>query len=104
MITRIEQLKSMLADSPKDCFLKHALALEYIKQNDDDTAQKYFEENLENDEKYIATYYHLGHLLERKQLTEDAINIYQKGMAIAQQIGDRHAYGELRSVYEELTL
>lgn len=100
---RIQQLKTMLAESPKNCFLTHALALEYIKLNDDDTARQYFEANLANDSNYIATYYHLGQLLERKNLTDEAIAIYQKGMTIADQIGDKHSYSELRSVYEELT-
>jgi hypothetical protein len=37
------------------------------------------------------------------QHTNDAINVYQQGMQQALKTGDRHAYNELRSAYEELT-
>jgi hypothetical protein len=32
-----------------------------------------------------------------------AIQWYEKGMEAAKQAGDKHALGELRSAYEELT-
>ena len=41
---RIETLKEFLKQDPTDSFLKHALALEYMKAGDDSTAQKLFEE------------------------------------------------------------
>ena len=64
---RIEKLRDFLVASPGDPFLKHALALEYIKIGDDITARKLFEEILEADPVYIGSYYHLGKLLERQQ-------------------------------------
>ena len=99
---RIERLKSFLATNPKDCFVMHALALEYVKLNDDTKAQQLFEEVLQTDANYIGSYYHLGKLLERKNHTDAALDIYQKGMQKAQELGERHAYGELRGAYEEL--
>jgi Tfp pilus assembly protein PilF len=102
-MNRIEQLIQFLAESPHDSFLIHALALEYIKAGDDENGRACFEKNLLQSPDYVATYYHLGKLLERKGSVAEAISIYEKGMAIAQAAGDRHAFGELRSVYEELT-
>jgi Tfp pilus assembly protein PilF len=100
---RITQLKEFLKASPGDSFLRHALALEYIKLGDDNTARAIFEEILTQDPGYIGSYYHLAKLLERTGDTNGAIEWYEKGMEAAKQAGDKHAYGELRSAYEELT-
>lgn len=102
MNDRINKLEAFLKESPNDCFLKHALALEYIKLGDDSHAQQLFEENISFDANYIATYYHLAKLLERTGARDNAITIYEKGMEIAKAAGDRHAYSELQSAYEDL--
>ena len=60
---RITQLKQFLQASPGDNFLKHALALEYIKIGEEGTAKSVFEEILTHDPAYIGSYYHLAKLL-----------------------------------------
>ena len=100
---RIDKLKEFLRGNPTDSFLKHALALEYIKAGDDDSARVLFEEILNRDHNYIGSYYHLAKLLERTGEQALAIEWYEKGMAAAKAAGENHAYGELRSAYEELT-
>jgi Tfp pilus assembly protein PilF len=102
-MNRIEKLNEFLLASPTDSFLQHALALEYIKLGDDEKAQSLFEELLKREPGYIGSYYHLAKLLERNDHTEEAISIYEKGMAEAKKAGDNHALGELRGAYEELT-
>ena len=100
---RIDRIKTMLVESPKDSFLCHALALEYIKLGNDDDARKLFESILENEPGYIGSYYHLAKLLERTGETESAIKVYEKGMEEAKKAGDDHSLSELRSAFEELT-
>ncbi len=102
MSERIEKLKAFLKDSPGDAFLNHALALEYVKVGDEENARKYFETNLANDPRYVATYYHLGKLLERVGLQQAATGIYEKGMACAKAAKDMHTYNELQGAYEDL--
>ncbi len=101
-MNRIEQILAFLKENPNDNFLVHALALEYIKEGNDEEAEKCFRKNIENNIAYIGTYYHLGKLMERQGETEEAIHIYQQGMEQAKKANDQHAYSELRSVYEEL--
>ena len=101
---RIEKLKTFLEQQPHDSFIQHALALEYIKLGDDDTARSLFESVLQREPGYIGSYYHLAKLLERNGEEEGAIAIYGKGMEEAKKAGDMHAFGELRSAYEELTM
>lgn len=102
MNERIERLKNFLKESPHDNFLNHALALEYIKIGDDYSARQCFELNLNNNSAYVATYYHLGKLLERATENEAAIAMYEKGMAVAKAAGDNHSYNELQNAYEDL--
>ena len=102
MSERIEKLIAFLKDSPKDAFLNHALALEYVKAGDEENAKKHFEINLANDPAYVATYYHLGKLLERIGQREIATGIYEKGMEFAKAAKDMHTYSELQSAYEDL--
>lgn len=100
---RVEKLKEFLQKSPRDSFLRHALALEYIKLGNDRSARIEFESLLSDEPGYVGSYYHLGKLLERNGATEEAIQTYQMGMEHARRAGDMHAYGELRGAYEELT-
>ena len=99
---RIEKLKEFLKQNPGDSFVQHALALEYIKLGNDAPARELFESIIEREPAYIGTYYHLAKLLERNNETESAIKVYEKGMEEAKRAGENHAYGELKSAYEEL--
>ncbi len=100
---RIAKLKEFLAASPADSFLQHALALEYIKLGDDEAARQLFEEILNREPAYVGSYYHLAKLLERQGKEQEAIAVYERGMAEARKAGDNHALGELRGAWEELT-
>ena len=101
-MSRVDQIQELLKTNPADSFLNHALALEYVKLQDDAKAKVVFEELLTRDPQYVGSYYHLAKLLERTGEMQAALNIYEQGMKIAGELGERHAYGELRSAYEDL--
>jgi Tfp pilus assembly protein PilF len=99
---RIEKIKTFLEINPKDNFLRHALALEYIKIGEDAVARDLFEAILLEFPDYIGSYYHLAKLLEKLELTQLAIQWYEKGMSAAKLAKDNHAYNELQAAYEDL--
>lgn len=101
MSDRIDKLKAFLQSTPADCFLNHALALEYVKLGDEQNARRHFEINLANDPGYVATYYHLGKLLQRTGELQQAIRIYQQGMEQAKAAKDMHSYSELQAACED---
>ena len=101
-MNRIEKILEYLQQKPDDNFLRHALALEYIKLGDDEKAQHLFEAVLKDSPDYVGSYYHLAKLLERKGETQSAISWYEKGMQAAKTTGDQHAYNELQAAYEDL--
>jgi Tfp pilus assembly protein PilF len=99
---RIEKLKAFLEQNPTDSFVQHALALEYVKLNNDAAAREQWEALLAGDEAYVGAYYHLAKLQERQGNKEEAIATYEKGMQVAKKAGDNHAYNELQAAYEDL--
>jgi uncharacterized protein HemY len=102
MEDRIQKIKAFLVSTPNDCFLNHALALEYAKAGDEQNAKRHFELNLAHDPSYVATYYHLGKLLERVGEPERAMSVYAKGMEQAKVVNDMHAFSELRAACDDL--
>ena len=99
---RIDKLKAFLQATPKDNFLRHALALEYIKIEENLQARVLFEDILTESPDYIGSYYHLAKLLEKLEQTDLAIKWYEQGMQAAKKAKDNHAYNELQSAYEDL--
>ncbi len=101
-MNKIERIKELLQATPHDNFLRHALALEYIKENDDAAAEILFKAILTEFPDYVGSYYHLAKLLERKGDPKEAINWYEEGMKRAKAANEMHAYNELQSAYEDL--
>jgi Tfp pilus assembly protein PilF len=101
-MTRIERIIEFLNQQPKDNFLRHALALEYIKIGEDLKARDLFLEILTESPDYIGSYYHLAKCLEKLEEREAAIVWYEKGMAAAKLAKDNHSYSELQAAYEDL--
>lgn len=101
-MNRIERIQEMLSTNPKDSFLRHALALEWIKLGNDIEAKGLFEAILTEEPTYIGSYYHFAKLLERIGETAKAIQWYEKGMEAAKAAKDQHSYNELQSAYEDL--
>ena len=101
-MNRIEKILEFLAQQPQDNFLRHALALEYLKMGEDQQAKDLFLEIVTQSPDYIGSYYHLAKTLEKLALRTEAIEWYEKGMAAAKLAKDDHAYRELQGACEDL--
>lgn len=101
-MNRIDKILEFLIQQPQDNFLRHALALEYIKIGEDLKARDLFIEILTSAPDYVGSYYHLAKVLEKLGNGEEAIEWYEKGMAAAKLVKDDHAYRELQAAYEDL--
>jgi len=93
--TRLEQLKALLEQSPHDSFLIFALAKEYEKLGEQETALRYYLHLEEHDPAYVGAYYHLGKLYEKMGEAGLALETYDRGIEAARRAGDQHALGEL---------
>lgn len=94
--TRLEQLKGMLKDNPDDSFLLYAIAQEYIKEDNNGEALKFFDNLLKNNPNYTGAYYHLGKLHERLGDLPTAIDTYKKGLEVTRQRAAHHDHNELK--------
>ncbi|MGN6418807.1 MAG: tetratricopeptide repeat protein [Pseudobacter sp.] len=99
---RIDKLRQMLAVSPDDSFLNHAMAMELLGQGADKEARSVLETLLGRDPGYVGSYYQLARLLEKMGERAEALEWYEKGFKAAQKAGDRHAMNELRMAWDEL--
>jgi len=96
---RLAKLLEFLESDPNDPFILYALATEYNAQNDKEKAYSFYLQLTDKHPDYVGTYYHLGKLLEKDDQKEKAIEIYQKGMNVARNKRDMHAFSELQSAY-----
>jgi tetratricopeptide (TPR) repeat protein len=99
---RIERIIEFLNQQPKDNFLRHALALEYIKIGELPKAKSLFTAILTESPDYVGSYYHLAKCLEAMSEREAAIEWYEKGLAATKLAKDDHAHRELLAAYEDL--
>jgi len=100
---RIKTLRQYLTDDPDDTFSRYALALEYIKQNDDEAAVPLMEYLYRKHPTYIPNYYHYGKLLERLNQMQKAYEVYSNGIEQCNIQGDQHAGKELTMARQEIS-
>lgn len=99
---RIETLKGLIAQDPKDSFSRYALAMEYNGINEPATAVEILEELLQQDAKYLPAYHMLGQILGKLNRTPDAKKFYRAGIDLATEQNDEKTVKELREELEEL--
>jgi Tfp pilus assembly protein PilF len=91
----IPQLEKLLGTPRDGALLRYSLGLEYAKAGDNDKAVQYLRDAVERDPLYSAAWKVLGKTLAESGKTEEALLVYGKGIAAAQQKGDRQAEKEM---------
>ena len=102
-MNRIEILKGFLKDNSNDSFSRYALALEYVKLEQNDEALREFEIVSKNDPGYVATYYQLGQLYQKLGQKHEAEKTFRTGISVAAKAGDEHTRSELEAALEALS-
>lgn len=94
-MSRVEEIKKMLKTDPEDSFLTYALALEHEKSGNLSTAIKIIENLIKTNPDYLGAYYKLGQLYETIDKSGKAIEVYTKGIELANEKEDNKTKGEL---------
>ncbi|HEX6157969.1 MAG TPA: tetratricopeptide repeat protein [Burkholderiales bacterium] len=89
------QLEKLLGTPRDGALLRYSLGLEYAKAGDNDKAVQYLRDAVERDALYSAAWKALGKSLTERRKNEEALAAYEKGIAAAQQKGDRQAEKEM---------
>jgi len=101
-MSRIDQIRQFLQDSPNDSFLRYALAQELQKQGDLEAAKDAYLWLTDHQPSYVATYYQLGKLVIAQGEKEAAVAWVNLGIEHAKAAKELHALSELQSAKLEL--
>ena len=104
MSDRIEVLKTLLADDPKNTFARYGLAMEYMRAGQLDTAMSEFRALINVDPDYCAAYFHGGQTLEKMGDVDEARKMYEEGISATVRKGDGHTRSELQAAIDLLPL
>jgi tetratricopeptide (TPR) repeat protein len=94
-MTRREKIESMLAEDPRDSFLRYSLAMELDKEGNYDASFAKFTELTRDDPPYVAAFFMAGQQLARLGRTNEAREILNRGIEAAAKQGDSHAEREM---------
>jgi Flp pilus assembly protein TadD len=100
--SRRQQLEEMLRDDPNDPFLRYGLAMDHASAGDDAGAIRHFQDLIAADATYVPAYMQAGQALLRLDRVAEARQMWQKGVAVAQQQGDAHAAEEMAGMAANL--
>jgi tetratricopeptide (TPR) repeat protein len=99
---RVDILKNLVAQNPSDSFARYGLAMAYASAGDYAPAVEEYRKLIDLNPKYVAAYYHGGQALEKLGRTDEARDVYRRGIAISTEVGDQHARSELEAVLDLL--
>ncbi|MCG8323858.1 MAG: tetratricopeptide repeat protein [Cytophagales bacterium] len=98
---RLKQLFDFLEHDPEDSFTIYAIALEYLQENQE-KAKEYLDILLEKHPDYLPTYYQAALLYQSMNEDKKAINIFEKGIELAQKTNSLMTKRELQNALNEL--
>lgn len=90
----ISQLEKLLGTPRDGALLRYSLGLEYAKTGDYERAVQYLRDAVARDPLYSAAWKALGKALS-ETAPQEALAAYEKGIAAAQEKGDRQAEKEM---------
>ncbi|MCU0433631.1 MAG: hypothetical protein MUC87_09285 [Bacteroidia bacterium] len=94
-MSRLDQLRTMLAEEPGDAFLRYAIAVELAASGQRSQAIAEVQQLLADQPDYLGAYYQLGQWLEQEHKTAEALHVYHLGAELARKTGNRKTLGEI---------
>lgn len=101
-MSRREQLEQMLVNSPDDVFLKYALAMTLAGDGEEEAATAQLAVVNKEHPDHVAAWFQRAQILARLGEVDESREVITAGIVAAQQAGDDHAEGEMRSFLEML--
>ena len=99
---RLEILKTMVDQDPRNSFARYGLAMEYRNTGDPARAVEEFRRLVESDPAYTAAYFHFGQALELLGQAEEARETYRRGIEACAAKGDQHTRNEIQAALDLL--
>jgi hypothetical protein len=93
--TRREKIEALLADDPRDAFLRYSLALELVKEGSPDRGLPLLDELMRETPAYVPAFFQSGQILAGLGRMDAARTSLRAGIEAARAAGDAHAAGEM---------
>jgi Flp pilus assembly protein TadD len=97
---RVQFLRSSIDVNPDDAFARYGLAVELARAGEANDAWEHFRYLLDHHPDYWATYYQAGMLLADRGRTEEARQVFSRGIEVTERLGQKHALSELQAALE----
>jgi tetratricopeptide (TPR) repeat protein len=94
-MSRREKIEQMLADDPRDTFLRYSLAMELDKDGDHDASLAKFNELTRDAPPYVPAFFMAAQQLTRLDRVNEARAYLRDGIEAARTQGNAHAAGEM---------
>lgn len=91
----LHNLEKMLAAGKDNALLRFSLGNEYLKLGEAQAAAEHFHAAVTHDPKYSAAWKLLGKALGEAGQPQEALNAYRRGIAVAEEKGDKQAAKEM---------
>lgn len=99
---RMKKLEEMVEGGSKDPFITYALGLEYRAVGDLAKASELLKRTREIDTEYLPLYYQLAECLILQNQSQEAKEVLEAGIALAQKQAALKARSELQSLLDSL--
>ena len=99
---RKEKILAMLAEDPKDLFLRYGLAMELQKEGNHEESLQFLEELMQQEPPYVPAYFMAAQQLAQLQRIAEARETARLGIEVATSQQDLHAAGEMREFLASL--
>jgi len=103
-LDKIERLRKLISDSPKDPLLHYSLARLYVQASQLPEAEQSFKKVLELKPDYSIVYLELGKVLEKQKKFDEAIALYERGIPVAEAKGDLMPKKQMELCLKQLLL
>jgi thioredoxin-like negative regulator of GroEL len=98
----LRQLEELLASDPDDVFLQYAVAIALISERQIEAGLVQFQTVIDRNPTYVPAYFQKGQALAEQSRVPEARAVLTQGIAVARQVGDRHAEAEMTEFLEAI--
>ena len=101
-MSRREKIEAMLAEDPRDVFLRYSLAMELDKEGANDASLAGLAELARDDPPYVPAFFMAAQQLARLGRVNEARANLRDGIEAARMQGNAHAAGEMSELLASL--
>jgi len=93
---QIQQLENLVKQNPQNALMHYTLGIEYLRKGKKRKAINILKKTIAIDREYSAAYRELGKALVESNMKPEAVDIFNKGIAVAEERGDIQTAREMQ--------